>query len=248
MSETPEIIAGRNPVREALLAGTWTINKILLSQRAHGTAIEEIIRLARDRQIPLHHVPPERLDRLSTTPNQGVVAEISPEIYLDLPDLWKKIRDNPRPLVVVLDGIEDPHNVGAIIRSAVAFGADGIVIGKWRQAGLTETVARTSAGASAHIPIARVTNIAQAVTELKEYGIWVAGAEADGRPIGEEKFAFPLAIVIGSEGHGLHRLVRERCDLLVSIPQSSVISSLNASCAAAVIFYEIAKARQLPAR
>jgi 23S rRNA (guanosine2251-2'-O)-methyltransferase len=239
-----EIIAGRNPVREALLAGTKTINKILLSHRAHGSAVEDIIKIARERQIPLHHVPPERLDNLSSTPNQGVVAEVSPEVYLDLPELRERIKGQPYPLVVILDGIEDPHNVGAIIRSAVAFGANGIVIGKWRQAGVTETVARTSAGASAHVPIARVTNIAQCINDLKGYGFWVAGADPGGRPVGDEKFAFPLALVVGSEGHGLHRLVKERCDLLVSIPQTPVISSLNASCAAAVVLYEIFKRKK----
>lgn len=236
-----DIISGRNPVREAILSGNKTINKILLSQTARGTAIEEIIRLARERQIPLHHVPPERLDTLSDKNNQGVVAELSPIVYLELPDLWTKIKTAEKPLVVIFDGIEDPHNVGAIIRSAVTFGANGIIIGKWRQAGLTETVSRTSAGAVEHIPIARVTNIPQCINDLKELGFWVAGAEAGNKNVEEEKFSFPLALVIGSEGQGLHRLVKERCDMLISIPQTSAISSLNASCAAAVLLYEIFK-------
>jgi 23S rRNA (guanosine2251-2'-O)-methyltransferase len=235
-----DIISGRNPVREAILSGQKTINKILLSQTARGAAIEDIIRLAKERQIPLHHVPPERLDNRGDQNTQGVMAEISPIVYLDLSELWEQIKTSANPLVVIFDGIEDPHNVGAIIRSAVAFGANGIVIGKWRQAGLTETVSRTSAGASEHIPIARVTNIPQAINELKEWGFWVAGAEAGQKDVEEEKFAFPLALVIGSEGQGLH-LVKERCDMLVSIPQTATISSLNASCAAAVLLYEIFK-------
>lgn len=238
-----EIIAGRNPVREALRSGEKTINKIYVSQTAHGSAIKDILQLARERRIPLHFVPPDKLDSMSRENNQGIVAEVSPTAYLDLAELWQKIKHVDRPLVLVLDGIEDPHNLGAIIRNAVAFGAQGIVIGKWRSAGLTETVARTSAGASAHIAIARVTNIAESINELKEYGFWVVGAEAGAKAVGTESFSFPLALVIGSEGYGLHRLVKERCDTLVSIPQTSPVTSLNASCAAAILLYEIFKSR-----
>ncbi|OGS35909.1 MAG: 23S rRNA (guanosine(2251)-2'-O)-methyltransferase RlmB, partial [Elusimicrobia bacterium RIFOXYB2_FULL_49_7] len=189
--------------------------------------------------IPLHHVPPERLDVYDAEHNQGVIAEVAAAAYLDLDDLWREIKDKENPFVVVLDGIEDPHNVGAIIRSSVAFGAHGIIMGKWRATGLTETVARTSAGAIEHIPVARVTNIAQSIERLKELGLWVCGAEAGYKDIRTERFTFPLALVIGSEGKGLHRLVRERCDFLVSIPFTSTVSSLNASCAAAVVLYEV---------
>ena len=236
-----EIISGRNPVRELLKAGTQTINKIYLSRQAKGEAITEIIALAKEKGIPLHHVPPEKFDKMCPENNQGVGAEISNFVYLELPELWEKIKDKPNPVLVVLDGIEDPHNLGAIIRNAVVFGADGVVIAKWRSAGVNDTVSRTSAGAIEHIPVARVTNIAQAISDIKDLGIWVAGAEGGegNKSIREEKFAFPLAIVIGSEGEGLHDLVKKRCDYLISIPQTDKISSMNASCAAAVILYEV---------
>lgn len=238
------IISGRNPVREALLAGRKTINKIFISKTAHGTAIGDIIRLAKDKQVPIHHVPPEKIDSIAGENNQGVAIETSPTVYLELEELWSIVKDIEKPLIVILDGIEDPHNIGAIIRNAVAFGANGIVIGKWRSGGLTETVARASAGTSEHIPIARVTNIAESINRLKEWGVWVAGAEAGYKPVNEEKFAFPLALVIGSEGQGLHRLIKERCDILISIPQESRVSSLNASCAAAILLYEISRHRK----
>ncbi len=236
-----EYISGRNPVRELLKAGNKTVNKILLSVMAHGTAIEEIVELARERKIPIHNVPSAKLDQISAENNQGIVAEIASANYLDIDELWEKIRNEPKPFLVILDGIEDPHNLGAIIRSSVTFGANGIVIGKWRAAGLTETVSKTSAGASEYIPIARVTNIAECVNQLKEKGFWVAGAEGNNKPIEDERFSFPLALVIGSEGKGISRLVKERCDILVSIAQTSKISSLNASCAAAVVLYEVYK-------
>jgi 23S rRNA (guanosine2251-2'-O)-methyltransferase len=235
-----EIISGRNPVRELLRAGTQTVNKVLLSRQARGEAITEIITLAKDRGIPLHHVPPEKFDKICPENSQGVAAEVSNFEYLELNELWDKVKSKPNPVLVVLDGIEDPHNLGAIIRNAVVFGADGIIIAKWRSAAVNDTVARTSAGAIEHIPVARVANIPQAISDLKDMNIWVVGAEGAGsKSIRSEKFAFPMAIVIGSEGEGLHDLVKKRCDYLVSIPQTDKISSLNASCAAAVVLYEV---------
>jgi 23S rRNA (guanosine2251-2'-O)-methyltransferase len=236
-----EYVTGRNPVIELLKAGVKTVNKLLISRQAHGAPIKEIIKLARDLKIPVHNVPPEKFDSLGVEDTQGVAAEVSTAVYLELDELWDKIKGLEKPLITVLDGIEDPHNLGAIIRNAVVFGADGVVIGKWRSAGLNETVSRTSAGAVEHINIARVTNIAESISWLKKQGVWVVGAEVGGKPVNEDKFQFPLAVVIGSEGEGLHRLVKERCDYLVSIPQTNKISSLNASCAAAVVLYEIFK-------
>jgi 23S rRNA (guanosine2251-2'-O)-methyltransferase len=234
-----EYITGRNPVIELLKAGQKTVNKILLSRQAHGEPVKEIVKLARDKKIPIHNVPPEKFDSLGIEDTQGVAAEVSTAVYLELEELWDKVKGVEKPLLVVLDGIEDPHNLGAIIRNAVVFGADGIVIGKWRSAGMNETVSRTSAGAVEHINIARVTNIAESISRLKEWGVWCVGAEVGGKSVSDDKFQFPLAVVIGSEGEGLHRLVKERCDYLVSIPQTDKISSLNASCAAAVVLYEV---------
>ncbi|MGA2090377.1 MAG: 23S rRNA (guanosine(2251)-2'-O)-methyltransferase RlmB [Endomicrobiales bacterium] len=234
-----EIISGRNAVREILRSRHLTINKIYISQTARGSAVEEIITLARDQKIPVHHVPAEKTDTLIPDNNQGVVAEIAAGEYMELDDIWKAVKDKPNPLLVMLDGIEDPHNLGAIIRNAVAFGAHGIIIGKWRCATVTSTVLKTSAGASEHIAIARVTNIAETVTTLKNWNIWVIGTDQTGSPLAKQTFGFPLCIVIGSEGEGMHRLVKERCDAVVAIPQTTTISSLNASCASAVILYEI---------
>jgi len=195
-----EIISGRNPVRELLRAGTQTVNKVLLSRQARGEAITEIIELAKERGIPLHHVPPEKFDKICPENSQGVAAEVSNFEYLELTELWDKVKSKPNPVLVVLDGIEDPHNLGAIIRNAVVFGADGVIIAKWRSAAVNDTVARTSAGAIEHIPVARVANIPQAISDLKDMNIWVVGAEGAGsKSIRSEKFAFPMAIVIGSE-------------------------------------------------
>lgn len=240
-----DIISGRNAVRETLKAGQTTVNKIYVSFTSRGSSVEDIIALAKEMKVPVHHVPPEKTDALSPGNNQGIVAEVSTAEYLDLDALWEKVKDLPTPLLVVLDGIEDPHNLGAIIRNAVVFGAVGVVIGKWRCAAVTDTVTRTSAGASEHIPIARVTNIGEAVNRLKELNVWVIGTDQDGTPLAAQQFAYPLAIVIGSEGEGMHRLVKERCDAVVAIPQTSSISSLNASCASAVVLYEIYR-RTLP--
>ncbi|MCB4792740.1 MAG: 23S rRNA (guanosine(2251)-2'-O)-methyltransferase RlmB [Elusimicrobia bacterium] len=237
-----EIISGRNPVFEALKSQK-TINKILISTQAHGSLLKDIVKLAREMKIPVHHVPPEKIDSLSSEKTQGIIAEISPAEYLDIYSLIEKVKDIKKPLIVILDSIEDPHNLGAIIRNAVAFGADGVVIGKWHSANLTETVSRTSAGAIQHIPVARVTNIADTLNTLKKEGFWITGAENNNKSIRETEFLFPMALVIGSEGTGLRHLIKERCDILISIPQNKIISSLNASCASAVILYEISKSR-----
>ena len=240
MSELNEVIAGRNSVREAILSGKRTINKILISQHAHGTAVTEIITLAKERGIPVHQVPPERFDR-TVENSQGILAEISPREYLSLDELLSKVKGEEKPLLVILDGIEDPHNAGAIIRNALALGANGIVMGKWRATGVTDAVTKTSAGASEHMEIARVSNIPDAVLRIKDAGFWVAGLEKGGEPLTRFDASFPLALVIGSEGHGMQRLVRERCDFVLEIPQTNTISSLNASCASAIALYEIFK-------
>lgn len=243
-NNTNEYVSGRNAVRELLRSRQQTVNKIYVSRTARGSAIDDVIALAREQKVPVHHVPAEKTDALSPGNNQGIVAEIAAGAYLDLDDLLKLVADKPDLLLVLLDGIEDPHNLGAIIRNAVAFGAHGMIIGKWRCASITGTVLKTSAGASEHIPIARVTNIAETVSALKERGIWVIGTDQTGAPLAKQTFGYPLCIVIGSEGEGMHRLVKERCDAVVAIPQTTTISSLNASCASAVILYELFRRRQ----
>jgi rRNA methylase, putative, group 3 len=236
------IIYGRNPVLELLKAGKRTVNKLLVAQTARGTAVTEIINLAKNKGIAIHNVPPEKLDKYSEN-SQGIAAEVSPMEYLEVEELIEKAKQNKAPLLVLLDGIEDPHNLGAIIRNCVAFGANGVIIPKWRAAGVNETVSKASAGAIEHIPVSRVVNTNQTIDLLKEKGFWIAGAENGGQLLEEAKLPFPLVIIIGSEGFGLHQLTKKNCDFLISIPQSNTISSLNASCASAVILYEISKKR-----
>lgn len=236
------IVYGRNSVFELLKAGKRTVNKVMISQTARGNIISEIIDLAKSKGIAVHNVPPEKLDKYSQN-SQGIAAEVSPMQYLEIEDIIKISKKNKDPLLVILDSIEDPHNLGAIIRNCVAFGADGVIIPKWRAAGINETVSKASAGAIEHISIAKVTNINQAIDILKENDYWIAGAENGGQTLEEANLPFPLAIIIGSEGFGLHDLTKKKCDFIISIPQKNIISSLNASCASAVILYEISKKR-----
>jgi 23S rRNA (guanosine2251-2'-O)-methyltransferase len=236
------ITYGRNSVLELLKAGKRTVNKLLISQTARGAVISEIINLAKQKGIAIYNVPPEKLDIFSKT-SQGIVAEASPVEYVELSDLIQKSKQSSKPLLVILDGIEDPHNLGAIIRNCAAFGADGVIIPKWRAIGVTEAVSKTSAGAVEHIAISKVANINHAICLLKENNFWIVGAENDRQTLKEADLPFPLAIIIGSEGLGLHNLTKKNCDFLISIPHKNIVSSLNASCASAVILYEIANKR-----
>ncbi|MDR2192622.1 MAG: 23S rRNA (guanosine(2251)-2'-O)-methyltransferase RlmB [Endomicrobium sp.] len=239
------IVYGRNPVLELLKAGKRTVNKIILARTARGAAIDEIVKLAKSKGIAFYDVPPEKLDKFGEN-SQGVAAEVSAIEYIELSDLITKAKlQSEKPLLTILDGIEDPHNLGAIIRNCAAFGADGAIIPKWRAAAVNETVAKASAGAIEHIPIARVVNTNQAIDLLKKRGFWVAGAQNGGQNLEKTELHFPLAIIIGSEGFGLRDLTKKNCDFLISIPQKNTISSLNASCASAIILYELSKKRRL---
>jgi 23S rRNA (guanosine2251-2'-O)-methyltransferase len=237
------VVYGRNPVLELLKAGKRPVNKILVSKTARGSVVKEIINMAKHRGIALHTVPPRKLDSFSKN-SQGLVAEVACVEYVNLLDLIKKAKQSLKPLLVILDGIEDPHNLGAIIRNCVIFGADGIIIPKWRSVGINESVSKASAGAVEHIAISKVSNINQAIDSLKENNFWIAGAENSEQTLEEVNLLFPLVIIIGSEGYGLHNLTKKRCDFLVSIPQRNTISSLNASCASAIILYEMFKKRK----
>jgi 23S rRNA (guanosine2251-2'-O)-methyltransferase len=237
------VICGRNPVLELLKVGRRTVNKIMVSRTARGAVVSDIINLAKQKDIALHVVPPEKLDKFSES-SQGIVAEVSPVQYTELSNLIEESKKFLKPLLVILDGIEDPHNLCAIIRNCVAFGADGVIIPKWRASGINETVSKSSAGAVEHISISRVANINQTIGLLKKNGFWIVGAENGGLILERTDLSFPLAIIIGSEGFGLHSLTKKNSDFLISIPQENTISSLNASCASAVILYEIAKKRK----
>ncbi|SFR09442.1 23S rRNA (guanosine(2251)-2'-O)-methyltransferase RlmB [Desulfoscipio geothermicus] len=238
-----EIIAGRNPVCEALRAGR-PVNKIFIARGAKSAATAEIIGLARQRQVPVQNVDKPFLDRLAPgAVHQGVIAQVAPYQYADLDDILAGVGDTA-PLLVVLDEVTDPHNLGAVIRSADAAGAHGVVIPRRRAAAVTPAVVKASAGAVEYLPVARVGNLARTIDQLKERGIWVVGADAAARQvIWEAPLDGPLAIVVGGEDKGLGRLVREKCDLLVKLPMAGRVNSLNASVAAALVLFEAVRQR-----
>ncbi|MDR0956729.1 MAG: 23S rRNA (guanosine(2251)-2'-O)-methyltransferase RlmB [Endomicrobium sp.] len=237
------IVYGRNPVLEFLKAGKRSVNKLFISKTARGSVVKEIISIAKHKGVAVHTVPPKKLDRFSKK-SQGLVAEISSIEYIELLDLIKKAKRSIKPLLVILDGIEDPHNLGAIIRNCVIFGVDGVIIPKWRAVSINESVSKASAGAVEHIAISKVSNVNQAINLLKENNFWIVGAENGGKTLEETNFFFPLVIIVGSEGYGLHDLTKKSCDFLISIPQKNIISSLNVSCAVAIILHEIFKKRK----
>ncbi len=242
----PFIIEGKNPVIELLKSG-HPITKILLADglKPDG-AVTEILRLSQGKNIPVERVPRNMIDSQSTTAvNQGIIAYASPKEYASLDELLSFSAEKKEPpLYVILDGIEDPQNLGSILRTAYAAGIHGVIIKERRAAGLTATVAKASAGAMWYIPVASVSSIAGAIETLKKNNVWITGIDRSGK---EEytriDFKTPSAIVIGSEGRGLSELVEKRCDFLAHIPMRGEINSLNASVAAALVIYEAFKQR-----
>ena len=244
-AEADGLIEGRNAVIEALRAGT-AIDKIYIARGETDAALGHIASAARNRGIVVTEADRRKLDGMSRTKShQGVVAVAAVREYASVDDILNAARERGEPpLVVVCDELSDPHNLGAVIRAAECAGAHGVIIPKRRSAGLTAIVAKTSAGAVSHLPVARVPNLTAALKELKERGLWVYGTAADGGTrLYDADLKGPAAIVIGSEGDGLGRLVREQCDFLVSIPMKGRINSLNASAAAAVVLYEAVRQR-----
>ncbi|MGI5936767.1 MAG: 23S rRNA (guanosine(2251)-2'-O)-methyltransferase RlmB [Oscillospiraceae bacterium] len=241
-----DIIEGRNAVLEALRAGR-AIDKIYIAKGDVDRNLGRIASAARKAGCVVVEVDRRKLDSMSATKaHQGVIALCAVREYCDLNDILDIARQRGEPpFVIACDEIEDPHNLGAIIRTAECAGAHGVIIPKRRSAGLTSTVSKTSAGAVEHMAVARVPNLPAALKELKEHGIWVYGAAAEGSSsLWETELQGPVCIVIGSEGQGIGRLVRENCDFLVSIPMRGKLSSLNASAAAAVIMYEVLRQRE----
>ncbi len=229
------MVWGRHPVAGALAAGR--VNKLWLLKGASG--LEEVLAAARAARVVFQWVDRRRLDSFARSAvHQGVVARVSAFTYDAWEDLWRKGKPSP---LVLLDGVTDPQNLGAILRNAAFFGAGGVVIPRWRSAGLTGAMAKASAGALGLVPLVQVANVAQTILDLKELDYWVYGADAAGVSCARFDFAHPLALVIGSEGMGLHRLVRERCDALISVPGEARVPSLNASCAAAALLYELVR-------
>ncbi|MFO7312003.1 MAG: 23S rRNA (guanosine(2251)-2'-O)-methyltransferase RlmB [Bacillota bacterium] len=240
------LIAGRNPVREALLAGR-PVERLLVAEGAGGASLAEIVRLAAERGIAVQYADRRRLDRLAEGQvHQGVVAIAAPKAYVPLEEILARAQaQGEPPLLLLLDEVQDPHNLGSLLRSADGAGAHGVVIPKRRSAGLTMTVARTSAGAVEYVPVAQVPNLVQAIRTLKERGLWVVGADMAGeQDLWDADLTGPLAVVIGGEDKGLGRLVRESCDFLIRIPMRGRVNSLNAGVAGAVILFEIARQRR----
>jgi len=237
------LICGINPVLEALAAGTRHFDRLLVVKGLRNRRLAEAIRRATRLGVPLRFEMRDTLDRLAGgVPHQGVIAVVSPKPVLSLEEVLETARDPA--LLVVLDGVEDPRNLGAVLRTAEAAGADGIVLPERHSAGLSETVGRASAGALEHARVARVGNLVQALRTLKEHGVWVVGFDAAGTERWDSvDFKRGIALVLGGEGRGIRRLVREHCDHLVSIPQFGHVSSLNVSVAAGIALYEVVRQR-----
>ena len=243
--ENDGIIEGRNAVTEAIRAGV-AIDKIYLLKGEGDSALGHIASAAREQGVVVVNTDRRKLDAMSRThAHQGVIALAAVREYASVDDILAAAQaKNEPPLIVVCDELSDPHNLGAVIRTADAAGAHGVIIPKRRSAGLTAVVGKTSAGAVAHVPVARVPNLPALLKELKEAGVWVFGTAAEGTStLYQADLKGPAAIVIGSEGDGMGRLVRENCDFIVSIPMRGKINSLNASAAAAVLLYEAVRQR-----
>lgn len=245
MQEHEDIIAGRNPVLEALRAGR-TVNKIYLQQGGAERTNQDIYSLAKTSGIPVQWVAKQQLDEKAVTKaHQGVLAFVSPFAYVDLEDILARAQQrNEDPFILLLDHLEDLHNFGAILRTAEAVGVHGVIIPKRRGVSVNSTVAKTSAGAVEYVPVARVPNLVQAIGKLQSRGCWVVGTDAGAQDIFfAADLRGPVAVVIGSEGKGLSRLVRKACDFTLKIPMAGRLNSLNASVASAIILYEIFKQR-----
>ena len=242
-----DLVIGRNPVIE-LLRSKRPVENILI-QKDIGGSVGRIIAMAKEAGIPCKEVDKRKLDGMCSDANhQGVIAQIAAAQYSTIQDMQAKASAQNEPLfIVIADEIEDPHNLGAIIRTAEAAGAHGVIVPKRRSAGLTYGVYKASAGAALHLPVARVANIAQTISELKSMGVWIYCADTGGQAFSRVNYAGAAALVIGSEGQGVGRLIKERCDVVVSIPMRGQSTSLNASVASGIILFEIARQRQASA-
>ena len=241
-------VEGRNAVLEAFRSGK-IIDKLYVQEGNHDGPIQNILREAKKSDCIVNFVSSARLDEMSETKkHQGVIANTAAYEYAEVDDILENARKKGEdPFVIILDGIEDPHNLGAIIRTANQAGAHGIIIPKHRAVGLTATVARTSAGALNYTPVAKVTNISKTIDELKKGGLWFACADMDGESMYKSNLTGPIGLVIGNEGSGVGDLVKKNCDFTVSIPMKGDIDSLNASVAAGVLMYEVVRQRQMKA-
>jgi 23S rRNA (guanosine2251-2'-O)-methyltransferase len=237
-------IYGINPLSEALRSDSCPIKEVWVAEGRNLTRLQGIIDMAESKGVPLRRVERSKLDSLTASaPHQGVVGFIDQFNYADLDAILQP--GEGIPLLLVLDGIEDPRNLGALIRTADACGVWGVIIPKDRAAGITPAVAKSSAGAVFHLPMVRVTNISSTLKKIKENGIWVVGADAEAHTdLFHQDLTIPVAVVIGGEGKGLRPLIKRECDLLVSIPMKSKVNSLNASVAGSIILYEVIRQRK----
>jgi len=240
-----DVIYGIHVVAEALRARSRSLDHVEVASERHDQRLQVVIDLARERGVSVRFVPRDQLDRLARSKShQGAVAVVSGKSYSELDEILgaKKGTHN---FILALDGVEDPHNLGALIRTADGAGVDGLVIPERRAVGVNATVAKASAGASEHVRIARVVNLARALEELKERNIWIVGLDERGQSSYDKvDYNMDCAVVLGAEGHGLHDLIRKKCDYLVSIPMMGGVSSLNVSVAGAVMMYEVARQRR----
>ena len=238
-------VEGRNAVLELLESGR-DINKILVANGEKHGSIHKILAIAKERKIIVTEMERNKLNQIAQTPNnQGVIAIVPPYDYCEVEEILEEAnRKNEMPFILILDGIEDPHNLGSIIRTAETAGVHGIIIPKRRAASVNSTVSKVSAGAVEYMKIARVNNINETIRYLKEQDVWICGTDMDTNIIyTKQDYKMPIAIVIGSEGFGMSRLVKENCDFLVKIPMKGKITSLNASVSAGIIMYEVVKNR-----
>lgn len=243
--ELPEdMVAGRNAVMEAL-KGSRSVNKLMIANGSTEGSIKEIIAVAKEKGVNIQYWDRSKLDSIARgIRHQGVLAQVAPVQYAELEDILQVAKDrNEPPFIVLLDELEDPHNLGAILRTADAAGVHGVLIPKHRSCPLSATVAKTSAGAVEHVPVARVGNLVQIIKKLKQEGLWVAAADMDGKDYYDTDLTGPLLLIIGSEGQGVGRLVKEQCDFVVRIPMVGKINSLNASVAGSILMYEAMKQR-----
>ncbi len=246
IEKNENLIYGRNAVRELLKKG-GDVDKIFVIRSERSGSLGYLIALAEEKHIPIVEAEKSKLDKMTNSGvHQGICATIPGTEYVSVDFIFEKAKERGKsPFIVVADGIEDPHNLGAIIRTCECAGADGLIIPKRRSATVNSTAVKSSAGAASHLPIARVTNIASTIDELKEKGLWVYAADFGGTDYFDCDFSGGVCIVLGSEGDGISRIVKSKCDLTVSIPMHGAVNSLNVSCACAVILNEVAKQRYM---
>ncbi|MFT4415701.1 23S rRNA (guanosine(2251)-2'-O)-methyltransferase RlmB [Fredinandcohnia humi] len=239
-----DYIIGKNPVIEALKSER-EINKIWIAEGSNKGQMNQITSLARESNVLIQFVPKKKIDQMVEGNHQGVVAQVAAYEYVEVEDILAAAKNrDENPFIIILDELEDPHNLGSILRTADAVGAHGIIIPKRRAVGLTTTVAKASTGAIEYVPVARVTNLARTIDDLKDSGVWIVGTDAKGKEDYRHVDGnMPIALVIGSEGKGMGRLIKDKCDFLLRLPMQGKVTSLNASVAASLLMYEVYRKR-----